>query len=233
MESHMKSEASIVKPSAFEVVSQLVAALAAQDFETMKSLHAKDYVVDWVYGDASQDPPNSAEESGTFFPAWFIGFDEMDFEVKRTIAAEEVVVTEWVFMGTHTGPLGPPVFEEQLDPTGRTIQFRGLTVYDVSGGLIQRETIYMDLATLIVELEPRCESAKEPRPHGDNHARNTGGNARPRPPSCPQHHPLVGSLHGSANDQLRHDLPALCPKDRRLRRQRGSPGDECDGLFTG
>lgn len=151
----MRSDASTDKPSAFEVVSKLVAALAAQDIETMKALHAEDFVLDWVYGDAFANPPVSAEETAAFFPAWFVGFGEVDYEVTRTIAADEVVVTEWVFTGTHTGPLGPPVFEEQLDPTGRTIQFRGVTVYDVSEGLVQRETIYMDLATLLVELGAR------------------------------------------------------------------------------
>ncbi len=151
----MKRETSIKNPSAFEIVSQFVTALAVQDTETMNSLHAQDYVVDWVYGDAFENPPSSAEESAAFFPAWFAGFDEIDYDVKRTIAAEEVVVTEWVFTGTHTGPLGPPVFEERLDPTGRTIQFRGVTIYDVHAGLIQRETIYIDLATLLVELGAR------------------------------------------------------------------------------
>jgi len=151
----MRNDAASINPSALEVVSQLVAALATQDLEAMHSLHAEDYVVDWVYGDAFENPPASAEESAAFFPVWFVGFDEVDYEVKRTIAAETVVVTEWVFTGTHAGPLGPPVFEQQLDPTGRTIQFRGVTVYDVDDGLIQRETIYMDLATLIVELGAR------------------------------------------------------------------------------
>ncbi len=129
--------------------------MAAQDIDAMRSLHAEDYVVDWVYGDAFENPPVTAEESAGFFPAWFIAFGEVDYEVKRTIAAEGVVVTEWIFTGTHTGPLGPPVFEEQLDPTGRTIRFRGVTIYDVSAGLIQRETIYMDLATLLVEIGAR------------------------------------------------------------------------------
>jgi steroid delta-isomerase-like uncharacterized protein len=151
----MKTKTPPGHPSAFEIVSQFVAALAAQDAATMKSLHAEEYVVDWVYGDAFENPPSSAKESAAFFPTWFAGFDEIDFDVKRTIAAEEVVVTEWIFTGTHTGPLGPPVFEERLDPTGRTIQFRGVTFYDVRAGLIQRETIYMDLATLLVELGAR------------------------------------------------------------------------------
>ena len=150
-----KGDATSGDPSAFEVVSQLVAAMATQDIETMKALHAEDYVVDWVYGDAFESPPVSAEESAGFFPAWFVGFDDIDYELKRTIAADEVVVTEWVFTGTHTGPLGPPVFEQRLEATGRTIRFRGMTVYDVSDGLVQREAIYMDLATLIVELGVR------------------------------------------------------------------------------
>ena len=88
----MRSNPETGDPSAFEVVSQLVAAMAAQDTETMKALHAEDYVLDWVYGDAFENPPISAEESAAFFPAWFIGFGEVDYEVKRTIAADEVVV---------------------------------------------------------------------------------------------------------------------------------------------
>ena len=76
----------------------------------------------------------------------------MDFEVTRTIAAEKVVVTQWVFTGTNSGPLESPIFESRREPTDRTIRFRGVSIYDVRGGLIQRETTYMDLATLMVEL---------------------------------------------------------------------------------
>jgi predicted ester cyclase len=118
-------------PSAFDVVSAYVAALAAQDSGRMKSLHSPDFA---------------------FWTSWFAGFPEMDYEVTRTIAAEQVVVTQWVFTGAHTGPLEPPAFGSRLEPTGRIIQCRGVSIYDVSDGLIQRETIYMDLATLMVEL---------------------------------------------------------------------------------
>ncbi|MCB0731843.1 MAG: ester cyclase, partial [Ignavibacteriae bacterium] len=94
-----------------------------------------------------------AEETQAFWPAWFAAFPEMDYEVTRTVAAPSVVVTQWVFTGTQTRPLGPPVFDPPLPPSGRTIRFRGVTVYDVAeNNLIQRETTYMDLATLMVEL---------------------------------------------------------------------------------
>ncbi len=109
-------------------------------------------LLDWVYADAFEERPRSVEETKAFWPSWFAGFPEMDYKVTRTIAAEKVVVTEWIFTGTNTGPLDPPVFEERREPTGRTIRLRGVSLYDVSDGLIQRETTYMDLATLMVEL---------------------------------------------------------------------------------
>ena len=73
-------------------------------------------------------------------------------EPAGTIAAETVVVVQWTFTGTHTGTLKTPAFGKHVEPTSRTIQIRGISVYDVSGGLIQRETLYMDFATLWVEL---------------------------------------------------------------------------------
>jgi steroid delta-isomerase-like uncharacterized protein len=76
----------------------------------------------------------------------------MDYEVTRTIAAETVVVTQWTFTGTHTQPLGAPVFDPPVEPSGRTICLRGVAIYDIQDGAIQRETAYIDLATLMVEL---------------------------------------------------------------------------------
>ncbi len=138
--------------TALKVVSEYAAALAARDSERMNALHSPDFVLDWVYGDAFEERPRSVEETKAFWPSWFAGFPEMDYKVTRTIAAEKVVVTEWIFTGTNTGPLDPPVFEERREPTGRTIRLRGVSLYDLSDGLIQRETTYMDLATLMVEL---------------------------------------------------------------------------------
>ena len=79
-------------------------------------------------------------------------FPEMDFEITRIIAAESVVVVQWTFTGTNSEPLEPAVFGRQIEATGRTIRLRGVGVYDVREGLIQRETLYFDYATLWVEL---------------------------------------------------------------------------------
>ena len=135
-----------------EIASNYVAALAAGDTDRMNVLRTPDFELDFVYGDASESGPLSSEETKEFWPSWLVGFPEMDYEVTRTIAAEEVVVMQWVFTGTHSHPLGPPIFEPPVPPTGRTIMFRGVSIYDINGGLIKRETTYMDLATLMVEL---------------------------------------------------------------------------------
>ena len=139
-------------PAGFEVVSQYMTAAAARDSEKMNSLRSEEFALDFVHADAYENSPLSAKEAQMFWPAWFTAFPEFHLEVTRTIAAEEVVVTQWIFTATNTGPLDPPIFEKRMEPTGKTIRIRGVSVYDITEGLIQRESLYIDLATLIVEL---------------------------------------------------------------------------------
>lgn len=138
--------------SSLEVTSQYIAALAAGDTARMNSLRTADFELDFVYGDASESGPLSSDETKQFWPSWLTGFPEKDYEVTRTIAAEDVVVTQWIFTGTHSQTLGPPIFDPPVPPTGRTVMFRGVSIYDISEGLIKRETAYIDLATIMVEL---------------------------------------------------------------------------------
>ena len=39
-----------------------------------------------------------------------------------------------------------------MTPTGITIMIRGVSIYDISDGLIMCETVYFDLTTTLVEL---------------------------------------------------------------------------------
>jgi steroid delta-isomerase-like uncharacterized protein len=135
-----------------EVVSEYVTALAAGDSEGMDAFRAPSYTLDLVQRDAFEQGPLSHKETLAFWTSWFASFPEMDYEVTRTIAAETIVVTQWVFMGTNGGRLAAAVFGRDMEPTGKTIRFRGVSIYDVRDGLIWRETLYMDLATLFVEL---------------------------------------------------------------------------------
>lgn len=137
---------------AIEVISEYVSALAAGDPDGMDALRAPDFELDFVYGDADASKPLTLEETNQFWPSWLAGFPDKDYEISRTIAGQDVVVTEWIFTGTQSQPLGAPIFDEPVPPSGRTIMFRGVSIYDLTDGLIRRESTYFDLATVMVEL---------------------------------------------------------------------------------
>jgi steroid delta-isomerase-like uncharacterized protein len=145
-------QSAIDMPTALDVTSEYVAALAARDSVRMNVLRSPDFVLDFVHGDASEASPLSNDDTRQFWSAWFVAFPELDFEVTRTVAAETVVVTQWTFTGTNSGPVPPLGIDGQSASAGKTVRLRGISVYDVSEGLIRRETAYIDLATLMVEL---------------------------------------------------------------------------------
>lgn len=138
--------------AALTLIERYSAALAGGDSATMDALRAEDFELDFAPRDAFESNPLSSQETRAFWPAWFAAFPEMDYRVVRTIAAETMVVTEWVFLGVHSGPLEHPIFDGRIEPSGRTIRLRGISVYDVDSGLICCETTYVDLSTLYVEL---------------------------------------------------------------------------------
>jgi steroid delta-isomerase-like uncharacterized protein len=139
-------------PTSLHTIEKYLMALMERDNLIMQAMRTSDFTFDWVHSDAFEDQPLDRKQTNQFWPSWFRGFSEMDYEVNRTIAAETVAVVQWTFTGTHDGPLGAPVFDPPLGPTGKTIRLRGISVYDFEEVLIQRETMYIDLATLWVEL---------------------------------------------------------------------------------
>ncbi|MCP4755801.1 MAG: ester cyclase [Proteobacteria bacterium] len=134
------------------LISQYVSAIQNRDGERMKGMRSPEFGLDLVAGDAFNDNALTEAEARRFWPTWFSAFSESDYQVTRTISAETVVVTEWQFTGTNTGKLESAIFGREVEATHKTIRFRGVSVYDVEDEFIVRETLYMDLATLWVEL---------------------------------------------------------------------------------
>ncbi|MCP4304521.1 MAG: ester cyclase [bacterium] len=135
-----------------DLITSYYDAAAAGDANAMARFRADGFVFDAVHRDAAGRDPFNAEGSLRFWRAWFDAFSEFDWEIVRAIVADDVVVMEWVFTGKQDGKLDELI---GLDAraSGRVVRFRGTTFYDVAGGQIVRETMYMDLATLMVELE--------------------------------------------------------------------------------
>jgi steroid delta-isomerase-like uncharacterized protein len=127
-------------------------ALAKGDLEGMRDLYSEGYELDFVARDAFQGSELSVGEAADFWESWFLAFPERDYQVTRTIAGEEIIVMQWTFIGTNSGPLMPLIFENAGPPTGKTVRFRGVSVYEIFDGKLARETTYLDLGTLLVEL---------------------------------------------------------------------------------
>ena len=139
--------------TALDIALQYAKALAARNEERLQRLRASTYTLDAVHLDAFACRPLTATEAKEMYSALFTAFPDSNFAVKRTIAAPEVVVQEWTFTGTNTGRFDrwPYANSANQEPSGKRVRLRGLTIYDISSELIQRETIYMDSVTLAVE----------------------------------------------------------------------------------
>ncbi len=74
-----------------------------------------------------------------FFSELFTAFPDFEVTVDRIVADETSAAVQWHAGGTFTG--GP--FQGIL-PTGRRVDIRGADILEVSGGLIQHNTIYFD-----------------------------------------------------------------------------------------
>ncbi len=134
------------------IVTEYLHAISIVDVERMIALQTEGFILDFVHRDAFAQEPFKQEEASSFWTAWFRAFPELDIQVTRTIVANPLVVTEWIFTGTHAGWLGPPIFENGIPPTGKTIRFRGISIYELDRRRIKCLQMYLDMATVLVEL---------------------------------------------------------------------------------
>jgi steroid delta-isomerase-like uncharacterized protein len=73
----------------------------------------------------------------------FTAFPDIHFDLVNSTLKGGHGTIEWVFSGTDTGGFGG---------TGKPFSVRGVTVMDVHGTQLTRETDYWDLATVLKEI---------------------------------------------------------------------------------
>lgn len=97
-----------------------------------------------------------SEEIRRFFEEVFAAFPDFAMTVDRIVSDERTAVVQWHVTGTFTGA----PFRGML-PTGRSVALKGVDVMEIDAGLIQRNTIYYDGATMArqVGLLPKNDSA--------------------------------------------------------------------------
>lgn len=122
-----------------EVARRVFDSVIAHDPDAIVRYSAPDEHADFVAVREFVGP----DELRPFFTEVFAAFPDSDWNVDRIISDEHAAVVQWHTTGTFSGAqfLG-------IAPTGKRITLKGVDVMEVSDGLIRRNTVYYDGATL-------------------------------------------------------------------------------------
>jgi steroid delta-isomerase-like uncharacterized protein len=93
-----------------------------------------------------------------FFEELLAAFPDFEITVGRIVADHEAAVVQWRARGRFSG--GP--FQD-IQPTGRPVEIRGVDVMEIAGGLVRHNTIYYDGASFArqIGMLPRAHSAAD------------------------------------------------------------------------
>jgi steroid delta-isomerase-like uncharacterized protein len=91
------------------------------------------YTVDTILHEPDQDL-QGVEEAKQFLSNYVSAFPDMSVTTEDVIAEGDQVVTRWTFRGTHDGET-----EEFGPPTGKRVEFEGITIHRIENGKILEE----------------------------------------------------------------------------------------------
>ena len=78
------------------------------------------------------------DEMRPLFQSVFAAMPDMEMVIEETTSDERRSVIQWRQRGTHTGTF------MGIEPTGRTLEMRGVDIMEVENGLIVKNTVYYD-----------------------------------------------------------------------------------------
>ena len=121
----------------------LIDGLNAHDTAQM-TLHCTD---DIVYDFVAQPPPlNGKQELAAFFEGLFQGISDFHSTQTRILVSGNIMVTEAVATGTHSGELSG------IPPTGNNLQIAPLHIWEFEEDKIKRATEYLDMASMLMQM---------------------------------------------------------------------------------
>jgi steroid delta-isomerase-like uncharacterized protein len=134
-------------PKLQEFIDRYNAAWNAHDVDTIVSMHTQDSVFEnHVTGDRNV----GREAIGRAISGIFSVFPDLAFETRRAYIRDDLVVQEWTARGTHQGTMMRSGIEVQ--PTGRSVEYKGMDVIPIRDGLVARKDVYSDSITLLRQL---------------------------------------------------------------------------------
>jgi steroid delta-isomerase-like uncharacterized protein len=113
------------------------------DLDAIMSMHAPDMVFENHTAGESAQGDQVREHIGAIFKTW----PDINFETRRLYVRDGVVTQEWTATATHSNTMrrGDLVAE----PTGKTIEWRGIDVIPYEQGQVKRKDVYSDSISIL------------------------------------------------------------------------------------
>ena len=117
------------------------------DVDAIVEMHTPDSVFE---NHTTGDVNVGREAIGESISGIFTVFPDLRFETRRAYIRDDLVVQEWTARGTHLGKMSRAGLE--VEPTGRSVEYRGMDVIPIENGLVARKDVYSDGVTLLRQL---------------------------------------------------------------------------------
>lgn len=118
----------------------------AHDVDAIVSMHASDMRFENHTADESAQGEQVREHIASIFETW----PDIRFETRRLYVRDGVVTQEWTARATHRKTMRRG--ELVAEPTGRSIEWRGVDVIPFEGGLVKRKDVYSDSVAILRQL---------------------------------------------------------------------------------
>jgi steroid delta-isomerase-like uncharacterized protein len=134
-------------PELEQFIDRYNAAWNAHDVDAILEMHTDDSVFE---NHTTGDLNVGKEAIGSAIRGIFTVFPDLEFETRRRYIRDGLVVQEWTARGTHLGKMSRSGME--VEPTGRSVEYRGMDVIPIADGRVARKDVYSDGVTLLRQL---------------------------------------------------------------------------------
>jgi steroid delta-isomerase-like uncharacterized protein len=113
------------------------------DLDAIMAMHAPDMVFENHTAGESAEGEAVRGHISAIFETW----PDIHFETRRLYVRDGVITQEWTATATHTNTMRRG--ELSAEPTGKTIEWRGVDVIPCEDGQIKRKDVYSDSVSIL------------------------------------------------------------------------------------
>lgn len=142
------SSTSTVDQQKIDVARAFFDAMSAHDLDGADRTLADNFILE----DPSTPGGGYNKSQARQYNAGFLtGFPDARFEILRTVAQGDYVVVQYIFSGTHTGPL-VNAKGQTIPPSNRRVRVPGCVLNEVKEGKLTHSWDYWDSTTLLSQI---------------------------------------------------------------------------------